>query len=104
MDYTTFLSTLDFSAIGFVGLATFGSVAAVSMVYKKRTGLDIASDTKLFLSIFFAVLFGFVPADFGIVVLNKFRDGLSAALLVNGLYQGLGKIGEAFAGTKKMSS
>jgi hypothetical protein len=104
MDYTGFLTTLDLSAMGFVGVATFGTVAAANLFYKSRTGKELASETKLIASVVTAIVFGFVPADLGSIILNKVRDGVSVALLLHGFYQGLGKIMQAAAGTKTMSS
>lgn len=99
MDYTQFLSTIDFSTFGYVALMTFGAVAGVNIVYKKRTDKELESDVKLALSVVFAIIFGFIPADLGSLILNKFRDGLSIAVMLNGAYQALSGIGKKFAGT-----
>lgn len=100
MDYTTFLSTLDVSAMGFVGVATFGTVAAANLLYKNRKGVELSSGMKLAFSVVVAIAFGFVPADLGSIILNKVRDGISVALLLHGFYQGLSNVAMKAAGTK----
>lgn len=76
-----FLNNVDVASMGFLALATFGSVSAVNF-WKKL-------DTKqnFLLSVAFAFAFTFVPENLGNVFLNKFRDAYAIATFLNGLYQ-----------------
>lgn len=91
MDY---FSSIDIASIGFVALATFGTVSAVNFFAKR---LD--SRQNFLLSVLFAVIYSFVPADLGNIAVNKFRDAFAIAVTLNGAYQFLGgvakKVGES---------
>lgn len=76
--------------LGFVPFATFGAVAAFNF-WKK---LD--SKQNFLLSVGFAIAFSFVPADWGNVILNKVKDGVSVAVVLNGAYQFLGGVAKKF--------
>ena len=63
--------------IGFVGLASYGAVAAVGM-WKK----DLTSQQKFLLLGGFAFVFGFVPADIGNFVLNHVKEAITTATVI----------------------
>lgn len=86
------LSNIDLQTIGFVALATFGSVSAVNF-FKQMD-----SRQNFLLSVGFALAFSFVPADLGNVIVNKIRDAVAVAVTLNGAYQFLGGV------AKKMGS
>lgn len=77
---------IDIQTIGFVALATFGSVSAVNYFYK------LNSRGNFLLSIVFAFIFGFIPADLGSIILNRVRDAFAVAVTLNGAYQFLGGV------------
>ncbi|MFA9228557.1 MAG: hypothetical protein ACEQR7_09020 [Agathobacter rectalis] len=44
------------------------------------------------LSLIFALIYGFVPADLGSVIANKVRDAYAVAVILNGAYQAAGGV------------
>lgn len=88
-----FFSGIDIASIGFVALATFGTVSAINF-FKPMN-----SKANFLLSLVFAIIYGFVPADLGNIVVNKVRDAYAVAVVLNGAYQFLGgvvkKVGSA---------
>lgn len=81
MDVLEGLKFIDLETIGFVGLFTFGIVAAVNFKYKLK------SLPNFLLSVAVAFALGFVPADWGSFILNRLRDAIYIAGTVNGGYQ-----------------
>lgn len=79
-------STIDIKTISFVALATFGTVSAINFRYK------LNSQGNFLLSLVFALLYSFVPADLGNIILNKIRDAYAIAVVLNGAYQFAGGV------------
>lgn len=77
----------DFQTMSFVMLATFGAVHFITYVMKKRFGVEMASDTKIILSVLLAFGFAFVPADLANELANRIKDAIAVALGLNGAYQ-----------------
>lgn len=87
-----FLQGIDYETMGFVALATFGAVAAVNFKWK------LSSVHNFALSVVFALLFGFVPADWGSLIANKVKEAIAIAVTLNGAYQFLGGVAKKFGG------
>lgn len=66
----------------FIGLMTIGFVNVVTF-YKPT----MDSKVKFGLSVVFAFALTFVPADLGLIILNKAKEALGAALAVSGVYK-----------------
>ena len=81
------LNGLDLATASFVLLATFGAVSAVSF-WKK----DLTTQQKFLLSICFAFIFGFIPADLGNIVATKAKDAIAVGVTLNGVYQFVTKV------------
>jgi hypothetical protein len=81
-----FLQSVDVSAWGFVALATFGAVAAVNFKWK------LSPTQNYLLSVPFAFVFLFVPADFGSLIANRIKEAIAVATAINGAYQFLGGV------------
>ena len=80
------ITGLDWQSASFIMLMSFGAVSAVNF-WKKQT-----PKINFLLSMGFAFIFGFVPADFGNIIANHVKEAIAVALSVNGIYQGLGGI------------
>jgi hypothetical protein len=72
---------------GFVLTLTFGAVSAVNIFYKQ---LD--SKWNLGLSFVFALIFAFIPANLGNIILNQIKNAVAVAVSLNGAYQFLSGI------------
>ena len=77
---------MDIFQLGFVALASFGSVAAVSFVKN-----DLTAAQKFVLLVGFAFVYGFVPADLGNVLAERVRDAVAAATAITAANVGLNK-------------
>lgn len=80
------LKGIDITTAGFILLSTFGAVSAVNF-WKKQT-----TQWNFILSVLFAFLFGFVPADLGNLIANKIKDAIAIAVTLNGAYQFIGGV------------
>ena len=87
------LQGLDLTTISFVGLMSFGIVAVINFKWK------LNSMQNFWLSVGCAFLLGFVPADFGNMILNRVKDAIGIGLTLTGIYkasQGVAKkVGES---------
>lgn len=79
-------ANIDIQTISFVALATFGTVSAINFFYK------LNSQGNFLLSLLFAIVYGFIPADLGNIILNRVRDAYIVAVSLNGAYQFLGGV------------
>ena len=77
------LEGLDLATIGFVGLMSFGIVAIINFKWK------LTSFQNFWLSVGFAFLLGFVPADLGTMLLNRAKDAIGIGLTITGTYKAL---------------
>lgn len=68
--------------MGFIAIATFGSVSALNYFWKNAT-----TQRNFLMSLLFAFAFSFVPADMGNIIANKVKDAVAVAVALNGLYQ-----------------
>lgn len=89
-------SGIDLNTIGFVALATFGSVSAVNFFRK----LD--SKQNFLLSIVFAFIFGFVPANLGNEIANRVKDAIAVGVSLNGAYQFLSGLAKKVGGSQNV--
>ena len=87
-----FLATVDIEALGFVGLVSFGIVSLVNYKY------HLTPLQNFGLSVVFAFVLGFVPADWGNFFFNKLKEALAIAGVVNGAYQSISGIAKKVAG------
>lgn len=76
-----FLNGIDLTTVGFVALATFGAVAVVNFKW------HLSPMKNFWLSVVFAFVFGFVPTDLGNIILNKVKEAIATATVLNGAYQ-----------------
>lgn len=88
-----FLGGLDIQSFGFVALATFGAVSAVNFWRKLTT------QQNFLLSVLFAFIFGFVPADLGNELANRIKEALALGVSLNGAYQFASGIAKKFGGS-----
>jgi len=77
------IQTLNFETIGFVALVSFGLVAIVNFKWK------LTSMQNFLLSVLFAFLLGFVPADLGSMIANRIKAAISIALSLTGAYKAM---------------
>lgn len=78
---------------GLQGVLAFGTVGAISLIIKKRFGKDLDGDIKLYLLVLLAFAFGFIPADFGNLVLEKLKVAVAIGVGVNALNTAFNKVG-----------
>lgn len=72
----------------FVGLATLGIVNVITM-FKP----DIDSKYKFLISVGAAFALTFVPAEFGVIILDKMKVAIEVAFAASGTYKLAQKIG-----------
>lgn len=85
---------LDLATATFVGLATFGSVSAVNFFR------PLDSKQNFLLSIAFAFVFGFVPANLGNEIANRVKEALTIGVALNGAYQFTSKVATKVGGIR----
>ncbi len=73
---------MDITQLGFVAIATIGAVNVVLM-FKS----DLTTQQKFILSVAFAFIFSFVPAEFGNIFADKIKEAISVALVGTGSYK-----------------
>lgn len=78
-----FLQSIDFASFGFVALMSFGIVAIINFKWK------LTSLQNFGLSVLFAFLLGFVPADLGNMIANRIKDAISIATSLTGAYKAM---------------
>lgn len=79
---------MDLTNIGFVALMTIGFVNVLS--FWKPT---MDSKVKIGVSIAFAFVLTFIPADMGNLIANKLKEAIEIALLATGGYKVAQKVG-----------
>jgi hypothetical protein len=79
MDLTALNGILSGS---YIFALTFGAVSSINIFYK-----ELDSKQNLALSFIFALIFAFIPADFGNIILNRVKDAVGVAVGLNGTYQ-----------------
>lgn len=79
-------TNIDLATIGFVALATFGSVSAINFFRA------LNSRQNFLLSMVFALVYSLVPSNLGNEIVNRVRDAFAVAVTLNGAYQFLGGV------------
>lgn len=87
------LQGLDLTTVGFVALMSFGIVAIINFKWK------LTSMQNFWLSVGCAFLLGFVPADFGNMILNRIKDAISIGLSLTGAYKALQGVAKKVGGS-----
>lgn len=77
----------DLQTATFIALGTFGIVHFIAYVLKKRYQIEMASDTKIILSVAVAFGLSFVPTEFGNEIASRIKDAIAVAIALNGAYQ-----------------
>lgn len=81
---------IDLANVTFIGLMTIGFVNVLTFF---KPGLD--SKIKFGSSVLVAFALTFVPADIGVVVLDKAKVAIETALLASGVYKIAQKVGKS---------
>ena len=78
---------------GLQGIIAYGIVGLIILVLKKRFNQDLDTDVKLYLLIGIAFAVGFVPKDFGNMLLNHIKDAVAVGFGISALNTGVNKLG-----------
>jgi hypothetical protein len=81
-------ANVDLANLTFVGFMALGAVNVVTFF---KPNLD--SKTKFALSVVAALIFAFVPANWGLEITNRVKDAVAVAFAVSGVYKLGTKIG-----------
>ena len=73
---------MDISTMTFAGLMTLGFVNVITFFEP-----DLDSKIKFFISFLFAFTVLFIPADLGVMLLNKMKEAIEIALTASGAYK-----------------
>lgn len=77
---------------GFAPVVAYGSVGAITLLLKQLKNIELDKQYKLILFVGLTFIFGYVPADIGVDILNRIKVAYAGAMIFNAANTAINKV------------